>query len=265
MLKMIALVCFMLVVGPVNAQYEPMRKIDVKISPWQTRDALIYTPAPTVAGERFPLLIAFHGRSVAGKDLSIIYKEGVPRQLKEGKVIEAVNKVDGKLYKFIVLAPMAQSWSFAPQDVGPMLDDIIKRYPVDTTRIYLTGYSAGGWSVEAAKTHSAELANRIAACITMSPANLDPDYLKRFKLVADADIHTWYFVGSKDDYFRENVKRFMDSTAKYKKGLLKITVYPGAHCCWHSFLTPKYRENDMNVYEWLLQYKKTYAVKPRKR
>ncbi len=265
MLKMISLVCFMLVAGLVKAQYEPMRKIEVKISEWQTRQALIYTPTPTVAGERFPLLIAFHGRSVAGKDLAVIYKDGVPRQLKEGKLIEAVNPADGKLYKFILLAPMAQSWSFAPQDVGMMLDDVIRRYPVDTTRIYLSGYSAGGWSVEAAKTHSPELAARIAACITMSPANLDPDYLKRFKQVADADIHTWYFVGTKDDYFRQNVKSFMDSTAKYKQGLTKLTMYPGAHCCWSSFFTPKYRENGKNIYEWLLQYKKTYAVKPRKK
>lgn len=243
--------------------YAPMKRIDVRVTEWQTRQALVYTPEGMVKTEKYPLLVCFHGRSIAGKDPSKIFREGVTKQLKEGKKIEGVNKEDGKLYKFIVVAPLEESWSTPPQNVYAMLSDLFKKYPmIDTSRVYLTGYSAGGWSVESAKTHSAELSNRIAACITMSPAQLDPPYAARFKLVADAQIHTWYFVGNKDDYFRENIKRNIDSTAKYAKGLSKLSIYPGAHCCWSSFYTPSYRENGMNIYEWLLQYKRTYPAKP---
>jgi predicted peptidase len=240
----------------VDGQYSPMQPIQVKISPWQNRQALIFTPEKPARGQKYPLLICFHGRSIAGHDLGRILRQGVARQIHEGKKIAAVNPVDKKLYEFIVVAPLAESWSFAPQDVEPMLDDLIKRYPmIDTSRIYLTGYSAGGWSVESAKTHNKRLAQRIAACITMSPPIIDSPYLRRYKLPSDENIHTWYFAGAQDGYFLKSARTFVDSTSRYKQGLTKLTVYDGGHCCWESYYSPEYRENGMNIYEWLLQYK----------
>lgn len=236
--------------------YAPLQRIDIKVTPWQKRQALIYTPQENVPGKKYPLLICFHGRSIAGKDPAKILKEGVTRQIKEGRMIEAVNKVDGKLYKFIVVAPLESSWSFLPQNVEPLIDDLLKRYPVDPTRIYMTGYSAGGWSVESAKTHNASLTNRIAAAVTMSPAITETAYLKRYKLVADANLHTWFFAGDKDGYFLKNIHTFIDSTNHYKRGLTRITIYEGGHCCWHTFYNPKYKDQGMSIYEWMLQYQK---------
>lgn len=257
LLTMKALLCAMILLSiQAKAQYEPMQQTKVAISPWQTRQALIYLPKDYKAGNRYPLLVCFHGRSIAGNDLSKIFREGVTRQLKEGKNIEAVNPKDGKRYQFIVLAPLAENWSFSPQDVGPMLDDVIKRYAVDTTRIYLTGYSAGGWAVESAKNHDKKQAARIAACITMSPARIDEPYLKRYNVSAGAGIHTWYFAGQDEAYFRDNVKDFADSTNKYKPGMARLTLYPGGHSGWHRFYNPDFRENGMNIYEWLLQYQR---------
>jgi predicted esterase len=240
-----------------DGNYAPMQPIQVKISPWQSRQALILPPAKPARGKKYPLLICFHGKSIAGHDLGKIFRQGVARQIHEGKRIEAVNPKDNKTYEFIVVAPLAESWSFAPQDIEPMLDDLIKRYPVDTSRIYLTGYSAGGWAVESAKTHNKRLSQRIAACITMSPPIIDTPYLRRYKLAADADIHTWYFAGAGDGYFLKSVRTFMDSTNRYKPGLTKLTVYNGAHCCWETYYDPEYRENGMNIYEWLLQFRNT--------
>ncbi|MDQ0109389.1 hypothetical protein SAMN05660909_02547 [Chitinophaga terrae (ex Kim and Jung 2007)] len=259
--KIYALLAFLLAAVMAKGQYTPMQRIDVRINVWQTRQALIYVPEDVKPGQTYPLLVCFHGRSIAGNDPSKIFREGVTRQLKEGKKIEAVNKKDGKKYQFIVLAPLAESWSFAPQDVSRMLDDVIGKYPIDTSRMYLTGYSAGGWSVESAKTQNKELSNRIAGCVTMSAARVEPDHLKRYNLVANAGIHTWYFAGDKDDYFLNNAKEAIDSTNRYKPGLTKLTVYPGAHCCWHMFYNPKYRENGMNIYEWLLQFQSYNATR----
>ncbi|NSL86700.1 hypothetical protein [Chitinophaga solisilvae] len=236
-----------------QAQYEPMKLADMRISPWHTCPTLVYTP-DLVPGKRYPLLVCFHGRSIAGKDPSKIFREGITRQIKEGRKIAAVNKKDGKRYEFIVVAPLSTSWSFYPQHTASFLDDVIKHYPVDTTRIYLTGYSAGGWSVESAKTHSPEVSRRIAACVTMSPPITEKDYRSRYKLVADANIHTWYFAGLQDGSTLGNTRVFMDSTNKYKTGLVKLTEYPGGHSGWHTFLNPSWRENGMSIYEWLLQY-----------
>ncbi|WP_145715803.1 hypothetical protein [Chitinophaga japonensis] len=234
--------------------YAPMQPIQVRINEWQERQALIYTPEKPVPGKKYPLLICFHGKSIAGTDLSRIFRQGVARQLREGKKIAAVNPKDKHLYEFIVLTPLSLSWSWPPQDMEGMLDDIMRRYPVDPARIYLTGYSAGGWAVESAKTHSARLTKRIAACVTMSPPITDNPYLKRYKLVADAGIHTWYFAGEQEAYFLHNVHTFIDSTDHYRKGLTRITEFKGGHCCWQSFYNPDYRENGMSIYEWMLQY-----------
>lgn len=256
-LKSIVLLCSLVLHTGADGQYAPMKPIDVKISPWQTRQALILTPESMSKGKKYPLLICFHGRSIAGRDLTKIFRQGVARQIHEGKKIEAVNPVDNKLYEFIVVAPLAESWSFAPQDVEPMLDDIMKRYPVDPSRVYLTGYSAGGWSVESAKTHNKQLSKRIAACVTMSPPILDSPYLKRYKLSTDANIHTWYFAGAQDGYFLKNARSYVDSTNRYKPGLTRFTVFNGGHCCWEEYYNPEHRENGMNIYEWMLQFKNT--------
>lgn len=253
--KLIAALCLLFTgFSASSQQYGPLVRTDVRVTKYRTFPALIYVPEDKGAPQKYPMIICFHGRSIAGKDPEKILRQGVTRQMKEGRKIEAVNKADGKKYKFIVLAPLVESWSFRPQDLNAVLDDVIKRYPVDPDRIYLTGYSAGGWSVESAKTHDARLSSRIAGCITMSPALIDSPYVKRFKLVADAQIHTWYFTGNKEPYFNTNTHRYIDSTNKYRPGLTKLTVFQGAHCCWQDFYNPSYRENGMNIYEWLLQF-----------
>ncbi|GEP98356.1 carboxylesterase family protein [Chitinophaga cymbidii] len=256
-LKLISLLCLLLTwFNASSQQYGPMTRTDLHVNKYRTFQALVYIPEMKDARQKFPLILCFHGRSIAGKDPSKIFREGVTRQMKEGRKIEAVNKADGKKYQFIVVAPLVESWSFRPQDLNTVLDDIIKKYPVDVDRVYLTGYSAGGWAVESAKTHDATLSARIAACITMSPAMIDADHIKGFKLAADANIHTWYFTGKKEAHFNANTKQFIDSTNKYKTGLTKLTEFDGGHCCWHSFYDPSYRENGMNIYEWLLQFKR---------
>lgn len=236
--------------------YSPMQRTDISITKWKTCQALVYIPQSGNKQQRFPLILCFHGKSIAGNDPSKIFREGVTRQLKEGRKIEAVNKTDDKKYQFIVIAPLVENWSFRPQDLNMLLDDILKKYPVDSNRIYLSGYSAGAWAVESAKTYNASLTNRIAACITMSPPLIDAPHMNRFKLVGDAGIHTWYFTGTKEPYFNGNTRRYIDSTNKYKPGLTKLTVYEGGHGGWYRFFNPSYRENEMNIYEWLLQYKR---------
>jgi predicted peptidase len=48
-------------------------------------------------------------------------------------------------YKFILFAPLFTTENPSMlKPLKPMLEEIIEKYPVDTTRIYLTGASAGG-------------------------------------------------------------------------------------------------------------------------
>ncbi|QEH42598.1 prolyl oligopeptidase family serine peptidase [Chitinophaga sp. XS-30] len=259
------LVTFLLLLGlPAFAQQQanltPFQPIKVRTTPWHELPALLYLPDENVTGKKYPLIICLHGRSIAGKDLSKIFREGVTKQMHAGKKIDAINKVDGKKYKFIVLAPLAESWSLGPEHLESVLDDVVKRYPIDRSRVYITGYSAGGWSVGMAVTHPS-LARKIAAAINMSPATIDEKNLKSFKVAADANVHTWYFGGKEEPVFLGNSRLYADSTNKYKQGLSKLTVGDHGHCCWSQYFNPAWRENGFSIYEWLLQYSKPALLK----
>ncbi len=233
------------------------RQIIVPTDEWHQVPALLHVPQGSPK-EKYPLIVCFHGKSIAGHDISKLYREGIPRQIKEGRRIEAVNKADGKLYKFMVLAPLAESWGINPPQLEFILNDILKKYPVDSSRIYLTGYSAGGWCTLMSMTDSKHLTSRIAATVPMSPAPMYPENYGRFKLVTDAGVHAWYFAGTAEPQFLENSLRCIDSTNHYQKGLVKLTKHGKAHTGWHEFYDPAYRDStdNLSIYEWMLQYKR---------
>lgn len=232
-------------------------QISVPVDEWHKVPALLHIPQGGPK-EKFPLIICFHGKSIAGHDVSKLFREGIPRQIKEGRKIEAISKQDGKRYKFMVLAPLAESWGINPSQLEFILNDVLKKYPVDSSRIYLTGYSAGGWCTLMSITENKHLTSRIAAAVPMSPAPLHPDNYNRFKLVSDAGLHAWYFAGTAEPQFLENCLRCIDSTNHYQKGLVKLTKHNKAHTGWHEFYDPAYRDSvdNMSIYEWMLQYKR---------
>ncbi|SFE92787.1 hypothetical protein SAMN05518672_11291 [Chitinophaga sp. CF118] len=235
-----------------------MDSIHVNVTPWSKAHALLYLPDEYKKTKKtYPLIIFLHGKSKSGFNLQKLFLEGIPYWINKGVKIEAVNPEDGKLYKFIVVAPQAPSWGLKPDELRRMLDDIEKRYRVDRSRIYLTGYSAGGWASVMAITESAALASRFAAAVPMSVASIDDKNLKQFKLVADANIHCWYLAGTDEPHFLEACEQYKDSTNVYKPNLAKLTMLEGfAHRTWISLYDTAYRNDGMNIYEWMLQYKK---------
>ena len=107
-------------------------------------------------------------------------------------------------------------------------------------------------------TDNPRLSSRIAAAVPMSPAAIDARNLEQFHLVRDANIHAWYFAGTEEKFFLQNVRRYIDSTNVYKRGLTRLTVSEGfAHHSWRKFYDPGYREADgMNIYDWMIQYER---------
>ncbi|WP_177192243.1 carboxylesterase family protein [Chitinophaga arvensicola] len=241
-----------------------MQKVEVKLSPWQKNGALLQLPDDYgTSNKRYPLIIFLHGKSKSGNDLEKLTLEGIPYWLDKGAKIDAVNPVDHQTYKFIFVAPQAPSWGLAPAAVNEVLNDVISRYRIDTTRIYITGYSAGGWATVMAITDNAKLTKRFAAAVPMSPASIDEANLLHFKMVADAGLHCWYFAGSNELHFLENSQRYIDSTNKYQPGLTKLSNHGQRHCCWKEFYDPHFKENGMNIYQWMLQYQ--LPAKPTKK
>lgn len=250
---------FVMCVSTVNlyAQHH-MDSILIPTNPSRMVGALLYLPDDyKKTKQEYPLIVCFHGKSKSGHNLQKLLLEGIPYWINNGEKMEAVNPVDGKLYKFIVVAPQAPSWGLRPIEIRRLLDDIEKRYRVDRSRIYLTGYSAGGWATVMAMTDNEALSNRITAAVPMSVATIDVENMKHFKMVADANIATWYMAGSDEPHFLQECEKYKDSTNTYKPNLAKLTILDGfAHHSWKALYDTKNKLYGMNIYEWMLQYKK---------
>lgn len=230
--------------------------ITVKVNQYNALyNAWLHLPADYAnTATRYPLLLFFHGSGEAGTNLNTVLTHGVPYWISQGNNMEFTNPADGQVYKFICVSIQHPSYSCNASNVHYALNDLIARYRIDTSRIYLTGLSAGGWSTMMYTTESQANANRIAAVVTLSTAFQDVNY-SNLRFFANANLETWLFAGNSDLSYLSNARRAVDTINKYKAGLAKLTAYNGGHCCWNTYYNPAYRENGVNIYEWMLQYK----------
>ncbi len=90
----------------------------------------------------------------------------------------------------------------------------------------------------------------------MSPAAIEEPNMKSFQNVAKANLNVWYFAGTGEPFFKERTQMYIDSTNKYKPGLVRLSVGNHGHCCWEEYFNPNWREKGVSIYEWLLQFKR---------
>lgn len=258
MLTSLLLLCCLFSSLPLLAQRN-MDSILVAATQWNKIGALVHLPDDYNSTQNtYPLIIFLHGKSKSGNNLKRLILEGIPYWIDNGQKIQAKNPVDKKLYKFIVVAPQAPSWGLKPDEITRVLDDVESHYRIDKSRIYITGYSAGGWASAMAITDSKALASRFAAAVPMSVSTIDEKNLRQFKFAADANVHCWYFAGTEEKHFLEDCQRYVDSTNKYKPGLAKMTVLEGfAHHSWKSLYDARHKTNGLSIYEWMLQFQRT--------
>src|SRR5882757_5459401 len=81
--------------------------------------------------ESFPLLLFLHGSGERGQDISQVKKHGPPKLIGQGQQMP-----------FVVVSPQCpdkQRWE--PDLLLALLDDLAKKYSIDSTRVYVTGLS----------------------------------------------------------------------------------------------------------------------------
>lgn len=261
--RLFVLLCTVFLASSVYGQRN-MDSILVNVTGGKKIGALLHLPDDyNQSGKSYPLIVYLHGKSKSGHNLQRLLLEGIPFWINNGQKIQAQNPVDGKLYKFIVVMPQAPSWGLKPAEIETLLNDIEPRYRIDRSRIYITGYSAGGWATVMALTESVKLASRFAAAVPMSASAIDKKNLKQFRNVADANTHAWYLAGAAELHFLEECRRYVDSTNVLKPGLAKMTVIEGfGHHSWKTLYDPRNKpDNVMSIYEWMLQFQRTTALK----
>ena len=202
---------------------------------------------------KYPLIIFLHGRWELGlvrSDLSKVLNNGVPKLIKN-KEFPAHFAGVGKDYSFIVISPQFVRWPSA-DDVSAVVNYATSHFRVDETRIYVSGLSMGGG---AAWEYAAQYASRIAAlvpiCGASSPTN------SKAKSIATANLPVWAF--HNEDDLEVPVKRTIDYVNKINNfnpnPPAKMTIWAtGGHDAWTKATDPNYKEDNMNMYEWMLQY-----------
>ena len=87
------------------------------------------------SGVTWPLIIILHGRGERG-DMNGIEERCIPRII-----------ANGFENRFVVLAPkcpLNTSWPLCVDGLNGLLSQILANEPIDSRRVYLTGYSMGG-------------------------------------------------------------------------------------------------------------------------
>ena len=193
---------------------------------------LEYIPNVKEKSEKLPLLIFLHGMGERGADLNKLKVHGPPSFLDQ--------KTD---FPFICISPQCPDTVYWNEDLLlPFYEEIMTKYPVDKSRIYLTGLSMGGFGTWASIIAKPDL---FAAAAPICGGG-DPSKVEAIK-----EMPIWVFHGAKDDVVPLVRSEEMVNSLKKLGSKVKFTIYPEA---FHNSWTETY--NNPELYEWFLSHQK---------
>jgi predicted peptidase len=217
-----------------------------------------YLPKGYSKEKKYPLLIVLHGMGELGNgesDLPKVLRNGPMKLISNGTFPDSF-VVNDKVYRFIVFAPQFIRWPW-PGTTQAIVDYAVDHYAVDTTRIYLTGLSMGGGATWECVGNSKKYAKKIAAVVPVCGASL-ADSIKA-QTIAAANLPVWATHNEGDrtvtvEYTHKYI-RYINSATVPPIEAAKKTIFPEqSHNAWTKTYDPQYRENGLNVYEWMLSH-----------
>lgn len=194
---------------------------------------------PPPGGEAgFPLVLFLHGAGERGADLELVKRQALPR------VVER----DGG-FPFAVAAPQCPeggAWYRYPRTLAALLDHLLATWPLDPSRVYLTGNSMGGYGTWGL---AARYPRRFAAIAPVCGGGLRTEGFPG-KVKALRAVPVWAFHGALDEVVRpEESVRLVDAL-RAAGGDARLSLYPDlGHDSW----TRAY--DDPALYAWLLSHR----------
>jgi predicted peptidase len=188
---------------------------------------VIQLPPAYSNGDRWPLIVFLHGSGERRNDVTIRHGQDVLRQ---------------RLPAIVAAPTCLPSCGWAPDAVAKLIQCIALGYHVDRNRIYLVGYSMGGYGAwETAAAHP-EL---FAAIVPISGGG-DPDKAKQQTRLA-----IWAFHGENDKAVAVEESQRMIQAVRRAGGEPRLTILPkeghgicGAVC------------DRTDLWEWLFQQRR---------
>ena len=213
-------------------------------------------PSYNSTDKKYPLLLFFHGGGELGdgnSQLPLVLRNSVTRRLAE-KTLPVSFTVNGEKFSFIIISPQFKAWP-SVNDVHDILQYAVSNYRVDESRIYLSGLSMGGgvtWEYA-----GSNYGKSIAAIVPICGASWADSAVA--KKIASNDVPGWAFHNMDDGSVTVNsTKRYVNIVnGQHPVHPIRMTLWPtGGHDAWTRASDPEYREEGMNIYEWMLQYKR---------
>ena len=192
---------------------------------------LLYLPKNYDPARKWPLLMYLHGGMGRGEDVE---------KMRWYPVVKMCYNNDS--LPFIVLSPQCpagETWTDHEMLIT-LLDEIVSKYAVDTTRIYLAGYSMGGQGVWFLAYMYPE---RFTAIAPMSGVG-NKLWASRLK-----NVPIWAFHGAEDELIPAAETKEMVETIKAQDGNIRASIVQGRG---HS--PPSIQEHE-ELFDWFLKQK----------
>lgn len=196
---------------------------------------LLYLPkAYSLDHQKYPLVIYLGGGAQNGNDLTKLKTHGPPFYIEKGHE-----------YNFILVSPQCPEHTYWTTEnwFDALYADLLSHYRIDTTRIYVTGISNGGfgtWQV------AMDYPYRFAAIAPLCGGVNDKDTLHIDTL---KNLPVWTFHGTADTMIPiAETERVVKKLAPY--GHIQFTRLPGEG---HGI---QYLYEDNRIFDWLLQHRK---------
>lgn len=207
-------------------------------------------------GKKYPLLLFIHGRGELGDGSSAqlprVKANGPPRVINQGK-FPSKFIVGGQEFSFIVVSPqLNEREGIDKLEIMAVIDYCISNYRVDEDRIYITGLSMGGGiTMQTVARYSSRFAATVAVCGSAKASGYGA------KNITNDHLPVWLTHNSGDATvpLSRSVSWYDSLRARGANPSPKLTVFNvGGHDAWSKTYDVNFRENGLNVYEWMLQY-----------
>jgi poly(3-hydroxybutyrate) depolymerase len=205
--------------------------------------------------KKYPLIVFIHGIGELGTGPSRLACCGLPHHLKN-KTFPANFRVNGVNYSFLVIAPQFKRRPSAAQ-VQSVIDFAKRRWRVDASRIYVAGLSMGGGSTwDWAAVYGQNAAAIVPVCGGTKPN------ASNTAGVASKNLPIWGLYSTRDklvpaqwgrDFFSLIDRKNPSYASRTKLTIWTDTDHNGT---WARALNPNTRVDGMNVYQWMLLYKR---------
>jgi predicted peptidase len=207
-------------------------------APSESMRYLLFLPQNYGSGDqRWPLLLFLHGAGECGDNLDLVKVHGPPKLVEQRPQDFPFVVVSPQASK--VETPLVDRWE--PKLLAELVDDVARRWAVDTDRLYVTGLSMGGYGTIRLAAH---YPHKFAAAVPICGGG-STNYGRSL-----APVPMWFFHGDAD--LVVPVERSIEVVRAMRQagGNPRLTVYSGVgHDSW----TETY--NNPELYQWLLQHK----------